>query len=136
MITPAGVVAGSTGSTFSITGNNMLFTSDGLVWFIDSKGSYDAVVGLQVSSMSTPTQAVRFLAQGGLGWDGYSTLTFVPQAQTSLGSALLTVDNNLSSLSYGTRMLTGMPIAAGSATLTQWGTQGGDAQHRQSLKTQ
>ncbi len=136
-LTPAGTVAGFSSNTYSLSGANHLLTSDGLLWFIDSKTNPATLVGLQLASLATPTLAFRVSAPGNLPWDSFGSLTFLPQALSTTGSPVLTVDDNLSGLGYPTsRMLVGMPVASGSATLAQWGTQGGDAQHRASLKTQ
>lgn len=136
MLSPSGQVVGSFGGVYSFTGTNMLLTTDGLAWFVDSKNSLFAITAVQLNSLVTPTLAMRFLAPGNLSWDYTTTLTYVPQAQTTIGSALMVGDNNLSGLGYTPRMLNGFPLASGSATLTQWGTQAGDLQHRASLKTQ
>jgi hypothetical protein len=135
-ITPAGALAGTQSGVYSFSGANVMMTTDGLAWFVDQKATPYAVVGLQVNSLATPTQAVRFVAQGGLGWDLTTALGFLPNAQSTTGSAMLFGDNNLGGLGYANRMLSGIPLSSGSAALTTWGTAGGDSQHRASLKVQ
>ncbi len=134
-LTPAGTIAATQSGVYGFGAGgyqNLVMTTDGLVWFVDQKSSPFAVVGLQVNSLATPTQAVRFLAQGGLPWDSATSVGFVPGVT---GGTLL-LDDNLTGLGYPNRMFTGTPVPSSSAGLTTWGAAGGDAQHRASLKVQ
>jgi hypothetical protein len=138
ILSPTGAVLGGSSGTYAFSGQNNVLTSDGLLWFVDSKNSPATLAAVQVSAPSVPTLAFRVAGPGNLPWDASAWLTFVPQALTgAVGTAMLVLDDNLSSLGYpSSRMLVGFPSASGAATLSQWSTQGGDPQHRDSLKTQ
>lgn len=97
------------------------------------KGATTAVVALQVNSLATPTPALRFTAPGVSGGQHQFAELHTAGGRAPPAARMSTLDTNLTGLGYATRMLSGLPVASG-ATLTQWGTQGGDSQHRASLK--